>query len=84
MLCNGGTILNGIEMDIGWKSELSDEMKKNGLTIDNPLKLVGASQFFKKHGFNVLMTFSSYKEMEAAIASQKKAVGRFEGKDSCG
>jgi hypothetical protein len=80
VLCNGGTILNGIEMDIGWKSELSDEMKKNGLTIDNLLKLVGASHFFKKHGFNVLMTFSSYKEMEAAIASQERLLADLKGK----
>jgi phage-related minor tail protein len=50
-------------------------MKKCGLTIDDLLKLVGASQFFKDNGFDVeemLMTFSSYKKMEMAIASQEQ------------
>jgi hypothetical protein len=64
-----------IEMDLGWKSELSDEMRKHGLTIDDLLKLVGASPFFKEHGFNVeemFLTFSRYKEREDAIASQER------------
>lgn len=50
-------------------------MKKCGLTIDDLLKLVGASQFFKDNGFDVeemLMTFSSYKKMEMAIAGQEQ------------
>jgi hypothetical protein len=72
-----------IEMDLEWKSELSDEMKKYELTIDDLLKLVGASRFFKEHGFNLeemLMTFSSYMEMEGAIASQKSLLEGLKGK----
>ncbi|HET6730910.1 MAG TPA: hypothetical protein VFH04_04865 [Nitrososphaeraceae archaeon] len=72
-----------IEMDLEWKSELSDEMKKYELTIDDLLKLVGASQFFKEHGFNLeemLMTFSCYMEKEGAIASQKSLLEGLKGK----
>jgi hypothetical protein len=72
-----------IEMDIGWKSELSDKMKKYELTIDELFKLVDASPFFKDHGFNgeeVVMILSSYKEREGAIASQERLLESLKGR----
>lgn len=66
---------NKVELDMKWKSELVDELRKRELTIDDLFGLVGASQFFKERGFNVaemFMTFSSYKKMEGEIVNQQK------------
>jgi len=61
----------GIEVDLAWKSELRDQLQKNGLAVDDISRLVEGARFFKDEGFNInemLMTFSNYRGMQNAIA----------------
>ena len=61
----------GIEVDLAWKSELRDQLQKNGLAVDDISRLVEGARFFKDEGFNInemLMTFSTYRGMQNAVA----------------
>jgi hypothetical protein len=63
-----------VELDLKWKTDLRYELERNGLQVDDPLKLVKATRFFKDSRVDVremLERFSNLKEMENAIQSQE-------------
>lgn len=63
-----------IEQEIEWKSQLRDELQKYGLDVSNISRLVEGARFFSDNRYTVnemLMTFSSHKEMLSANAGVK-------------
>jgi hypothetical protein len=66
-----------VESDLNWNTDLRYELERNGLQVDDPLKLVKIARYFKESGVEVremLEIFSQFKEMENAIYSQKHHV----------
>lgn len=72
-----------IEVDLGWKSELRDQLQKNGLAVNDISNLVEGARFFRDRGSNInemLTTFSNYKGMQSAIAGQERELGILKAK----
>lgn len=62
-----------VELDLKWTTDLRTELERNGLEVDEPLKLVKATRFFKDSIVNVneiLTVFLNFKGMVNAIQGQ--------------
>jgi hypothetical protein len=63
-----------LEQEIGWKSQLRDDLQKYGLDVSNISRLVEGARFFSDNSYSVSemqALFSSYKEMFAATLNQR-------------
>jgi len=63
-----------LEQEIGWKSQLRDDLHKYGIDVSNISRLVESARFFSDNRYSaseMLRTFSSYKEMQLVNGDQK-------------
>jgi hypothetical protein len=61
------------EIDLQLKSDLGDQLQKNGIAVDSISALVEYARFFNQRGFDInelLKTFSNYRKMQDEIAVQ--------------
>ena len=66
-----------VESDLNWKSDLKNELERNGLDVNDLSKLVEAAGFFKASGVrinDVLKEFLHFKDIKGAITAQEQHI----------
>jgi hypothetical protein len=62
-----------VEIDLQWKSDLQDELQKNGIATNSITTLVENARFFNDRGLDLnelLKTFSTYRRLQDEIVAQ--------------
>jgi hypothetical protein len=63
-----------LEQEIGWKSELRDELEKYGLDVSSVRRVVDGARFFSDKNYSInemLLTYSDYRKLLSVVADQK-------------
>jgi len=72
-----------IKIDLQWKSDLRDQLQREGIAVDSITKLAEYAHFFTDNGFSInelLRTFSNYRKLQDDIAAQGLYVESLKGK----
>jgi len=66
-----------VEIDLQWKSDLRDQLQRNGIAVDSITKLAEYAQLFTDRGFDInelIKTFSNYRRLQEEVVAEHSYV----------